>query len=453
MKYLITGISGFVGGHYLEYIFSGRPDARVIGIDTERPEFDFPGRSPRKRSEFHKGSLMDKARIRNLIRKTRPDFIVHLASHSSVARSWKDPAGCFINNTNIFLNLLEAVRETGIKTRILSAGSSEEYGVVGRKDIPLTEKSPLNPASPYAAARVAEEEISKVYAAGYGIPIIRTRSFNHIGPRQKDIFAVSSFAKQVIEGKLKRRRKIICGNLKAVRDFMDVRDVAGAYDLLLRKGRAGQAYNVCSGRGHKLSEILDMLQKKAGTNLPVEAGAGLMRPIDSPVIIGSPEKLKRDTGFRQKYTLSNSLDDILNYWQGKIGKRRANMKKIFIAALMTAFLAGAVGPLSYAAGKRSSSDILKEGLLGAGAGAAGGLASGGKGGIWKGALVGAGVTIVGGALIDAMSGEKVDDVQNVQSMDPQNAFSSGYKEGFNKGYKQGYTQGYKEGMREGMQTQ
>ena len=130
------------------------------------------------------------------------------------------------------------------------------------------------------------------------------------------------------------------------------------------------------------------------------------------------------------------------------------MKKVFIAALTTMFLVIAVSPVSYAAEKKSSSDILKEGVLGAGAGALGGLASGAKGGdLWKGALAGAGVTIVGGALLDAMSGEKVGSVQNVQSMDPQNAFSSGYKEGFNKGYKQGYTQGYKEGMREGMQTQ
>ena len=130
------------------------------------------------------------------------------------------------------------------------------------------------------------------------------------------------------------------------------------------------------------------------------------------------------------------------------------MKKVFIVTLIAAFLAIAVSPVSYAARKKSSGDILKEGVLGAGAGAVGGLASGAKGGdVWKGALVGAGVTIVGGALLDAMSGEKVDSVQNVQSMDPQNAFSSGYKEGFNKGYKQGYTQGYKEGMREGMQTQ
>ena len=129
------------------------------------------------------------------------------------------------------------------------------------------------------------------------------------------------------------------------------------------------------------------------------------------------------------------------------------MKKVFITTLITVLLVVAAGPFLYAAGK-SSSDILKEGVLGAGAGAVGGLASGAKGGdVWKGALAGAGVTIVGGALLDAMSGEKVDSVQNVQSMDPQNAFGAGYKEGFNNGYKQGYTQGYKEGMREGMQTQ
>jgi len=318
MKYLITGISGFVGGHYLEYILSKGSGACVLGIDTERPKFDFLNSSKCKRIKFHKGSLMDKARVKNLIKKARPDFIINLASYSSVARSWRDPAECFVNNTNIFLNLLEAVREAGIKTKILSVGSSEEYGVVDRENIPLTEKSPLNPANPYAVARVAQEEISKVYAAGYGTPLICMRSFNHIGPRQRDIFVVSSFAKQVMEGKLKRRRKIICGNLEIVRDFIDVRDVVRAYDLLLQKGKIGQIYNVCSGQGHKLSEILDMLQKKAGTDIPTEVNRDLMRPVDSPVIIGSYAKLRKDTGFKLKHTIAGSLCDMLEYWKAQI---------------------------------------------------------------------------------------------------------------------------------------
>ncbi len=317
MRYLITGVSGFVGGHFLEHIFARHPGSDVVGVDTERAKFDFLNDLSKKKINFHRGSLLNKKLISGLIKKFKPDYIINLASYSSVAYSWKRPAECFINNTGIFLNLVESARKSKIKTKILSVGSSEEYGIVSKKNIPITEKSRLNPANPYAAARAAQERISRIYADGFKVPIICTRSFNHIGPRQKDIFAISSFAKQIIEAKSGKRKEITCGNLKIVRDFMDVRDVVRAYDLLLRKGGIGQVYNVCSGRGYELSEILGMLQKKAGTNLPVTAGPGLTRLVDSPVIIGSPEKLERETGFRREYTLSNSLKDVLNYWDGK----------------------------------------------------------------------------------------------------------------------------------------
>lgn len=318
MKYLITGISGFVGGYYIEYLFKKKPDVEIIGIDANLSGFGFLEESLRKRIELCKSSLLDKSAVSDLVEKSRPDYIVNLASYSSVAYSWKNPATCFINNTNIFLNLIEAVRNAGLKARILSIGSSEEYGVVDKKDIPLTEGHRLNPANPYAVARVAQERISQVYASGYGIPIICTRSFNHIGPRQKDIFAVGSFAKQIVEGKSGRRNKITCGNLNIVRDFIDVRDVVRAYDLILQKGKVGEVYNVCSGEGHRLSEILDMLQEKAGSNMRVETDTSLVRPVDNPVIVGSCEKLKSHTGFRSRYNLSSSLNDILEYWQNSI---------------------------------------------------------------------------------------------------------------------------------------
>jgi len=312
MKYLITGISGFVAGHYLEYLALKKPGVKIAGIDLHSKK------SFRKKSKFYKGSLLDKRLIANVIKKTKPDYIVNLASYSSVAYSWRCPAECFVNNTNIFLNLVEAVRNLKSKAKILSIGSSEEYGIASHADIPLNEKSRLNPANPYAIARVAQENLSKIYADGYRMPIICTRSFNHIGPRQKDVFAVSSFAKQVMEGKLRRRKRIICGNLNIVRDFTDVRDVVRAYDLLLRRGKPGEAYNVCSGEGHKLSEILAMLQKKAGTRLPVKIDPDLVRPVDNPEIVGSCKKLKKHTGFRREYTLSRSLDDMLAYWEKHI---------------------------------------------------------------------------------------------------------------------------------------
>ena len=318
MIYLITGVAGFVGGHYLEYLFAERPDAFIAGTDIEEPQLDFLKSPSRRKLKFYRGSLLDRDWVPDLIKKTRPDYIVNLASYSSVAYSWENPVTCFVNNTNIFLNLIEAARKAKLEAKILSVGSSEEYGIAEAKDLPLTEKSPLNPVNPYAVARVAEEDLSKVYSAGYGMRIIRTRSFNHIGPRQKDIFAVSSFARQVAEAAKGKRDRIVCGNLDVVRDFIDVRDVIRAYDLLLEKGALGGVYNVSSGEGHKLSEILEMLRGKAHTDVPVKTEQSLMRPVENPMVIGSSKKLQKHVGFKRKYDLSRSLDDILEYWKSKI---------------------------------------------------------------------------------------------------------------------------------------
>jgi len=316
MRYLITGVSGFVGGHYLEYLFARSSHVRVFGVDTCRPNFDFLKARQRKKVKFYHGSLLSKTWVKRLVEKVKPDYIVHLASHSSAAYSWKNPLECYANNTGIFLNILEAARETGANAKILSVGSADEYGITGQKNAPLTERTLLNPLNPYAVGRIAQEYFSKIYADTYKIPIISTRSFNHIGPRQKEVFAISSFAKQVIEVKKGRRKKIVCGDLNIVKDFMDVRDVVRAYDSLLRKGKTGHVYNVCSGKGYKLSNILRMLQKKAGTNAKVVSqNPSLARPSDNAFIVGSPAKLKRDTSFKPNYPLSRSLSDILAYWQ------------------------------------------------------------------------------------------------------------------------------------------
>lgn len=319
MAYLITGISGFVGGHYLEYIFGKNSKTRVFGVDVRNPKVGFLKSAHKKNFKFYKGSLLNKQWTRRLIEKIRPDYIVNLAAYSSVAYSWKNPAECYANNTGIFLNIAEGVRKAKIKTKILSVGSSEEYGSHGKKAGSLLESFSLDPTNPYAIARTAQEHFSKIYAGLCRISIIRTRSFNHIGPRQSDTFVIGSLAKQVIEAKKRLRSEIVCGDLSLVRDFTDVRDVARAYDLLLRKGNSGEVYNVCSGQGHRLSEILRMLRKKAGVNaVPIKRDPKLVRPRDSKVIVGSCKKLKRDTGFKQKYTLSRSLDDILAYWESRI---------------------------------------------------------------------------------------------------------------------------------------
>ena len=315
-NYLITGFSGFVSRYFVEYLNQIQEKANILGFDIAKPSFDFK-RCSNINTKFSKVDLLDKNKIRDIILKFQPDFILHLASFSSVAFSWQKPVLSFNNNTNIFLNLLEALRETGLKCKILSVGSSEEYGIVRKKDIPLPESTPLNPISPYAVARVSQELLSKIYIDGYGLDIIMTRSFNHIGPRQEEVFVVSSFAKQMVKIKQENRNQGVLrvGNLKIVRDFLDVRDVVKAYYLLLQKGKSGEIYNVCAGRGITLKELINYIADYLGIRVELKVDQSLIRPNDNPVIIGNNKKIRDELGWHPEIPLKKSIADICDYWE------------------------------------------------------------------------------------------------------------------------------------------
>ena len=232
-KFLITGFSGFVSQHFLNFLENKREPASVLGIDMHEPIFN-SDEFKHISCQFEKLDLLDKDDVQNVIYQFQPDYIVHLASFSSVSYSWKNPILSFQNNTNIFLNILEAIRLHNIRTRILSVGSSEEYGNIEDKSVPLCEEHSLKPVSPYAVARVSQEMLSQVYVDGYGFDIVITRSFNHLGPGQHQIFVVPNFAKQLIEGWQNNLKKVklTTGDLSIVRDFLDVRDVVKAYYIL-----------------------------------------------------------------------------------------------------------------------------------------------------------------------------------------------------------------------------
>ncbi len=316
-KYLITGFSGFVAKHFLDFLDQQQIPAYVLGVDIHKPEFNIYG-FQHVRCSFEKTDLLNKDEVDNIIYQFQPTYILHLASFSSVAFSWKNPVASFANNTNIFLNLLEKVRNMNLNCRILSIGSSEEYGNVESDKLPLTEKHDLNPISPYAVARVSQEMLSRIYVDGYGMDIIMTRSFNHIGPGQRDLFVISSFAKQLVEIKRAGNEgKLVTGDTSIIRDFVDVRDVVKAYYLLFKKGRKGEIYNVCSGNGTSLNEIIDTMAKELSITLYKEINPSLIRPNDNKKIIGSNNKIVAETDWELSYMLKNSLTDILEYWKHK----------------------------------------------------------------------------------------------------------------------------------------
>ena len=313
-KFLITGISGFVGQHVIDFLEATKVKTHVMGVDLTE------NKSGRDRTyvtqSFKRIDLLNRPEIERVLLEFQPDYVLHLASYSSVAFSWQEPVLSFQNNMNVFLNLVETIRRQGLKPRILSVGSSEAYGNINQDHLPLVEESPLDPVSPYAVARVSQELLSRVYADSYGVDVVITRSFNHIGPGQKDIFVISSFAKQIAEIKKSGRKNgvLSTGDLHIVRDFLDVRDVVRAYYLLLTQGKNGQIYNVCSGNGHSLQEVVDELASIAGLAIKTELNPAFVRPSDNRVIIGSNKKIHDDLGWSPAVSFQQSLKDILDYW-------------------------------------------------------------------------------------------------------------------------------------------
>lgn len=318
---LITGISGFVGGHFTRFLLDQKNRFDIHGVSRSEPSWDFiPDRDAKFDAiTFHQCDLLDAEKIYSIVKNVQPDYILHLASFSSVAQSWKAPLTSFLNNTNAFLNIVEAVRLLGSPTRILSVGSSEEYGIVPLGDLPLTEQKHVAPENPYAVARVSEEYLAQVYEKGYDLDICCTRSFNHIGPGQSDQFVVSSIAKQFAEISTHCKKPIVkIGDGSIVRDFIDIDDVIRAYDSILAKGVAGEVYNVCSGKGHSILDIVTCLSELTQIQVTVEQNTDLIRPVDNPVLVGSYEKLHQVTGWNPERTLENSLEKMYEYWQTRI---------------------------------------------------------------------------------------------------------------------------------------
>lgn len=312
-KYLITGIGGFVAYHFLERLNALGEPVEVLGLDLKlSPEVKNYSFENVKLSLVEL-NLLEYRALEIALVSFSPNYIVHLASFSSVGKSWEMPLESFLNNTNIFLNIAEIVRHNKIKCRILSVGSSEEYGNVKETDIPLKESMVLHPGNPYAVARVSQEMLSKCYVDSYKLDIILTRSFNHVGTRQRIDFAIPSFAKQIADG----ATKLSTGDLSVIRDFIDVRDVVDAYFALLEKGKSGELYNVCSGSGHSLKEVVEMLAKIFEVKVTTETDPKRVRPNDNKIIIGDYSKIKEHTGWEPKINFEESLKAIALYIRSK----------------------------------------------------------------------------------------------------------------------------------------
>lgn len=316
MRLLITGAAGFVGGHLVEFLRAEHPDVEVValvrphgGAHVEPP----PG------VRVVEADLDDAAAVASAAMTARPDRVVHLAGQSSVHHSWIDPGGTLRTNILGTVNLVGALCGLHAPVRLLVVGSAEEYGAVEPADLPVREDHPRRPASPYAVSRVAQGHLALEHAAATAVEVVRTRTFPHTGPRRGEAFAESSFARQIAEVAAGLRKPVLkVGNLEAVRDYSDVRDVVRAYWSLLERGRAGEVYNVCSGRGVKIGDVLQRMITAAGVRVEARQDPDRLRPADLPALVGDPGRLKVATGWEPRIPLERTLADLLEYWKERV---------------------------------------------------------------------------------------------------------------------------------------
>ncbi|MCU0638861.1 MAG: GDP-mannose 4,6-dehydratase [Candidatus Krumholzibacteria bacterium] len=314
MRVLITGITGFAGSHLAELCLS-KKDVELYGMIRWRSRMENIEHI-QDRIRLLECDLRDASSTRDVIEEVRPGLIFHLAAQSFVPTSWKAPSESLQTNIIGQLNIFEAVRKLGIDCRIQIACSSEEYGMVYPDEVPIRESNPLRPLSPYGVSKVGQDMLGYQYFMSYGMKIVRTRGFNHTGPRRAPVFVCSDFARQIIDIEKGLKQPVMeVGNLDAKRDFTDVRDMVRAYWLSLEKGTPGSVYNICTGRSYSIREILAKLVEISGVRVDVRTDKGRLRPSDVPLLEGDNSAFRKDTGWEPVIPIEKTLADLLDFWR------------------------------------------------------------------------------------------------------------------------------------------
>jgi len=314
-KVLITGIAGFAGSHLAERLIGRFEVSGTVIDDNVRNLSGLSG------LDLVKCDLLDRGAVEGLIARLKPDFIFHLAAQSMPSFSFGHPAETL--STNIFstLNIFEATVNSSPETAILNIGSGDEYGDVRQESLPVNETAELRPLNPYAVSKVTQDLLAFQYWKSRGLKVVRARPFNHFGARQAESFVAAEFAKQIaeIEAGIKKNKALKVGNLDAVKDFLDVRDVVAAYELLVHKGNYGEVYNICSGRAISIRQMAEKLISLSSEKIEIEQDTSRKRPTDTVAMYGDASRLK-SLGWEQRYTLEESIKALLDYWRGRVGR-------------------------------------------------------------------------------------------------------------------------------------
>lgn len=315
-RVLVTGVTGFAGSHLVDYMLT-RGDCEIYGIQRWRSRTENIEHFA-DRIRLLECDLRDASSVRDVMEKVRPEWIFHLAAQSFVPTSWSAPSESLITNVIGQLNVFEAVRRLGLDCRIQIACSSEEYGMVLEDELPIRETNPLRPLSPYAVSKVGQDMLAYQYWMSWKLQSVRTRGFNHEGPRRGPVFVASDFAKQIADIEKGRRPPVLSvGNLEARRDFSDVRDVVRGYWLALEKCEPGEVYNLCSGRAWSIREVLDLLLSMTRAKIEVKQDPARLRPSDVPVLQGDASKFKAATGWEPTIPFEQTLRDMLDHWRAR----------------------------------------------------------------------------------------------------------------------------------------
>jgi GDP-4-dehydro-6-deoxy-D-mannose reductase len=295
VKALVTGAGGFVGTALTAHLQSAGDE--VVGIDhASGPD------------------ITDPAGVRDVVERHRPDAVYHLAAVTHIGASWDAPLDVFRINAEGTLNVLSACKAAGVD-RVLVVGSADEYGAVRPEDLPLSEDAPLRPLTPYGASKVAGEFLGLQAFLGERLPVIRVRAFNHSGRNQPDRFMIPGLARRIATAERDGRKEIPIGSLDPVRDFTNVEDVA--YRLLVERGEPGEVYNVCSGVGHSVAQVADLLLGMARHAIELVPDPSLLRPVEVPRLVGDNTRLRKVTGWAPAITFEETLAAILDRWRAE----------------------------------------------------------------------------------------------------------------------------------------
>lgn len=312
-KVLITGISGSGGSYLAEYICINHPNVKIHGVS--RWHVTSTNRNLKKvqsRVNVHECDLQDFSSIFRVLKKVKPDAIFHLAAHANVRASFDTPLSVINNNIMGTANLLQACKELELKSIIQICSTSEVYGLVEKKDIPIKETCGINPASPYAASKVMQDLLGSVYYKNYGLNVIRTRMFTYLNPKRNDLFA-TAFARQVALIEKGKQKILFHGNLNSVRTIIDVNDAMESYWYAATKGKIGEIYNIGGNKVIKVGDFLKILKKLAKVKIISKVDKQLLRPTDVTLQIPCIKKFTRDTGWKAKVNFEEFVKNLLEY--------------------------------------------------------------------------------------------------------------------------------------------